>query len=311
MPLVTTKEMFQKAYDGGYAVGAFNVDTVDVMQGVLAAADQTRSPVIIAISEGALKFMHPAYVRHAAQAAAEELDIPIALHLDHGKTPEVCKQCVDNGFTSVMIDASALPLEENIAATREVVDYAHAKGVVVEGELGAIAGIEDDLVVEDKYGQFTHPGDAVEYVRRSGIDSLAVAIGTAHGAYKFKPGQEPRLRFDILEEIGEKLPGFPLVLHGASSVPQDRLAIFNQYGGQMAQAVGIPTDMLRRAAKMAVCKINVGSDIRICYFGAVRKALAENPTKFDGRTFLQPARDAVTEMIADRITNVFGSNGKA
>lgn len=311
MPLVTTKEMFQKAYQGRYAVGAFNVDDIDVMQGVLAAASQTRSPVIIAVSEGALKFMHPAYVRRAAQAAAEENDIPIALHLDHGKSAEICRSCVDNGFTSVMIDASSLAFEENIAVTKEVADYAHARGVVVESELGAIAGIEDDLVVEDKYGSFTHPDDVVEFVTRTGIDSLAIAIGTAHGAYKFKPGQKPQLRFDILEEVQEKIPGFPLVLHGASSVPQDRLEIFNRYGGRLPAAIGIPEEMLRKAAQMAICKINVGSDIRICYFGAIRKAMAEHPEKFDGRTFLEPARAAVTEMVAHRITDVFGSAGKA
>jgi len=275
--------MFRKAYEGGYAVGAFNVDDIDVMQGVLSAASRTHSPVIIAVSEGALKFMHPAYIRRAARAAAEENDIPIALHLDHGKSPEICKACVDNGFTSVMIDASGLEFEENIAATKEVVDYAHPRDVVVESELGAIAG----------------------------IDSLAIAIGTAHGAYKFKPGQKPQLRFDILEEVQQKLPGFPLVLHGASSVPQDRLEIFNRYGGKLPQAIGIPEEMLRRAAGTAVCKINVGSDIRICYFGAIRKAMAEHPEKFDGRTFLEPAREAVAEMVADRITNVFGSAGKA
>lgn len=267
MPLVTTKEMFRKAYEGGYAVGAFNVDDIDIMQGVLAGAARTNSPVIIAVSEGALKFIHPAYIREAAKAAAEENDIPIALHLDHGKNPEICRACVDNGFTSVMIDASSLDLAGNIAVTKEVVDYAHPRGVVVESELGAIAGIEDDLVVEDKYGHFTHPDDVVEFVTRTGIDSLAIAIGTAHGAYKFKPGQKPQLRFDILEEVQQKLPGFPLVLHGASSVPQDRLEIFNRYGGQLPEAIGIPEAMLSQAAKMAVCKINVGSDIRICYFG--------------------------------------------
>ncbi len=311
MPLVTTKEMFRKAYEGGYAVGAFNVDDIDIMQGVLAGAARTNSPVIIAVSEGALKFIHPTYIREAAKAAAEENDIPIALHLDHGKNPEICRACVDNGFTSVMIDASSLDLAGNIAVTKEVVDYAHPRGVVVESELGAIAGIEDDLVVEDKYGHFTHPDDVVEFVTRTGIDSLAIAIGTAHGAYKFKPGQKPQLRFDILEEVQQKLPGFPLVLHGASSVPQDRLEIFNRYGGQLPEAIGIPEAMLSQAAKMAVCKINVGSDIRICYFGAIRKAMAENPGKFDGRTFLGPARDAVADMVADRIANVFGSAGKA
>ena len=311
MALVTTKEMFWKAYEGKYAVGAFNVDNIDIMQGVLAGAPKVQAPVMVAFSEGALKFIHPAYVRAAAEAAAQELDIPFAIHLDHGKTVELCKKCVDNGFTSVMIDASSYDFETNIAMTKEVVEYAHARGVVVESELGAIAGIEDDVVVADKYGQFTHPDDAVEFVERTGIDSLAIAIGTAHGAYKFKPGQKPQLRFDILEEVREKLPGFPLVLHGASSVPHDRLEIFNTYGGQMPEAIGIPTDMLRQASTMGVCKINVGTDIRVCFFGEIRRQMALNPTKFDGRTFLGPARTAVEEMVAKRITEVFGSAGKA
>ena len=311
MALVTTKEMFQKAYEGAYAIGAFNVDNIDIMQGVLSGAKKAQSPVIVAFSEGALKFIHPAYVRKAAEAAAEEMDIPFAIHLDHGKSVELCKQCVDNGFTSVMIDASAYDFEKNIALTKEVVQYAHDRGVVVESELGAIAGIEDDIVVDDKYGQFTHPDDAVEFVERTGIDSLAIAIGTAHGAYKFKPGQKPQLRFDILEEIGRKMPGFPLVLHGASSVPHDRLEIFNTYGGKMPEAIGIPMDMLRKASTMGVCKINVGTDIRVCFFGEIRKQLFENPAKFDGRTFLGPARTAVQDMVAKRITEVFGSAGKA
>ena len=311
MALVTTKEMFRKAYEGAYAIGAFNVDNIDIMQGVLSGAKKAQSPVIVAFSEGALKFIHPAYVRKAAEAAAEEMDIPFAIHLDHGKSVELCKQCVDNGFTSVMIDASAYDFEKNIALTKEVVQYAHDRGVVVESELGAIAGIEDDIVVDDKYGQFTHPDDAVEFVERTGIDSLAIAIGTAHGAYKFKPGQKPQLRFDILEEIGQKMPGFPLVLHGASSVPHDRLEIFNTYGGKMPEAIGIPMDMLRKASTMGVCKINVGTDIRVCFFGEIRKQLFENPAKFDGRTFLGPARTAVEDMVAKRITEVFGSAGKA
>ena len=311
MALVTTKEMFKKAYEEGFAVGAFNVDNIDIMQGVLAAAEKLNSPVIIAVSEGALKYMHIDYVCQAARAAEKELHIPFALHLDHGKDIATIKSCVDHGFTSVMIDASAYDFDKNVEITKEIVRYAHAKGVVVESELGAIAGVEDDVVVEDKYGHFTHPDDAVEFVKRTGIDSLAIAIGTAHGAYKFKPGQKPQLRFDILKEIGEKLPVFPLVLHGASSVPQDRLATFNKYGGQMPAAIGIPEEMLREAASMAVCKINVGSDIRICYFGEMRKALAENPTKFDGRTFFGAARTAVEEMCAERMDKVFGSANKA
>ena len=303
--------MFKKAYDGGYAVGAFNADSMDIIQAIVAGADSVKAPLILALSEGALKFIGPEYAVSTLKAAAQTTDIPIALHLDHGKTPEICKACVDYGFTSVMIDASAYDFEKNIEITKEVVTYAHQRGVVVESELGAIAGIEDDVNVDDKYGAFTHPDDVVEFVSRTGIDSLAIAIGTAHGAYKFKPGQEPQLRFDILEEIQEKVPGFPLVLHGASSVPQDRLAIFNQYGGDLAQAIGIPGEMLRKAASMAVCKINVGTDIRVCYFGEIRRQFAENPKKFDGRTFLGPAQKAVAEMVAKRITDVFGSNGKA
>ncbi|MCM1289917.1 MAG: ketose-bisphosphate aldolase [Corallococcus sp.] len=311
MGLVTTKEMFAKAYKDGYAVGAFNADNVDVMQGILGAAEKAQSPVIVAISGGALKYMHPSYVKHAALAAAEEITVPFALHLDHGKSVELCKQCVDGGFTSVMIDASSYDFETNVKMTKEVVDYAHAHGVVVESELGAIAGIEDDVVVDDKYGHFTHPDDVVEFVERTGIDSLAIAIGTAHGAYKFKPGQKPQLRFDILEEVQNKLPNFPLVLHGASSVPKARLDIFNKYGGQMPEAIGIPEEMLRKAASMAVCKINVGSDIRICYFGEMRKCFVEKPTKFEGREFLEPARLAVEEMVLDKMANIMGSVGKA
>ena len=311
MALVTTKEMFKKAYEGGYAVGAFNADSMDIIQAIVAGAASVKAPLILALSESAVKFIGPEYAVSTLKAAAKTTDIPIALHLDHGKSAEICKACVDYGFTSVMIDASSYEFEKNIEITRDVVDYAHARGVVVESELGAIAGIEDDINVDDKYGAFTHPADVVEFVGSTGIDSLAIAIGTAHGAYKFKPGQNPQLRFDILEEIQEKLPGFPLVLHGASSVPQDRLAIFNQYGGNLAQAIGIPGEMLRKAASMAVCKINVGTDIRVCWFGEIRRQLAENPSKFDGRTFLAPAQKAVADMVAARITDVFGSAGKA
>ena len=311
MALVTTKEMFKKAYEGGYAVGAFNADSMDIIQAIVAGAASVKAPLILALSESAVKFIGPEYAVSTLKAAAKTTDIPIALHLDHGKSADICKACVDYGFTSVMIDASSYEFEKNIEITRDVVDYAHARGVVVESELGAIAGIEDDINVDDKYGAFTHPADVVEFVGSTGIDSLAIAIGTAHGAYKFKPGQNPQLRFDILEEIQEKLPGFPLVLHGASSVPQDRLAIFNQYGGNLAQAIGIPGEMLRKAASMAVCKINVGTDIRVCWFGEIRRQLAENPTKFDGRTFLAPAQKAVADMVAARITDVFGSAGKA
>ena len=305
MPLVTTKEMLQKAYEKGYAVGAFNVDNVDIMKAVLRAAENKKAPVIIAISSGALKFMGINYMRPMIECALKEVSVPVALHLDHGKDVELCKACIDAGFTSVMIDASAHDFEENIRITKEVVEYAHARGVVVESELGAIAGIEDELVVDDKYGHFTHPDDVVEFVTRTNIDSLAIAIGTAHGAYKFKPGQKPQLRFDILEEIQEKLPGFPLVLHGASSVPQESLKILNSYGGKMPEAIGIPEAMLTKAAKMAVCKINVGTDLRGAYVGAFRKALAEHPEKFDARVFITPAMDAVTKLVEDKIENVF------
>ena len=299
--------MFEDAYKNGYAVGAFNVDNVDIMKAVLQAAEKTKSPVIIAISSGALKFIGENYVRQVIDCAMKEITVPVALHLDHGKSVELCKKCVDLGFTSVMIDASSCDFEENIRQTKEVVEYAHAHGVVVESELGAIAGVEDDVCVDDKYGHFTHPDDAVEFVKRTGIDSLAIAIGTAHGAYKFKPGQKPELRFDILDEIETKMPGFPLVLHGASSVPHASLEILNKYGGKMPEAIGIPEEMLRKAASKGICKINVGTDIRVAYVGALRKALCEFPEKFDCRTFITPAMEAVTALVEDKVTNVFGS----
>ena len=310
MPLVTTKEMLQKAYEQGYAIGAFNVDNVDIMKAVLRAAENKKAPVIIALSSGALSFIGLNYIRPMIECAMKEITVPVALHLDHGKSVELCKKCIDAGFTSVMIDASAHDFEENIRQTKEVVEYAHARGVVVESELGAIAGIEDDVIVDDKYGNFTHPNDVVEFVTRTNIDSLAIAIGTAHGAYKFKPGQKPQLRFDILEEIQEKLPGFPLVLHGASSVPQESLKILNQYGGKMPEAIGIPEEMLKKAAQMAVCKINVGTDLRVAYVGAFRKALHEYPEKFDARVFITPAMDAITKLVEDKIENVFLSANK-
>ena len=310
MPLVTTKEMLKKAYENGYAIGAFNVDNVDIMKAVLRAAENKKAPVIIAVSSGALKFIGLDYIRPIIECAMKEITVPVALHLDHGKEVELCKKCIDAGFTSVMIDASAYDFEENIRITKEVVEYAHARGVVVESELGAIAGIEDDVIVADKYGNFTHPNDVVEFVTRTNIDSLAIAIGTAHGAYKFKPGQKPQLRFDILEEIQERLPGFPLVLHGASSVPQESLKVLNEYGGKMPEAIGIPEEMLKKAAKMAVCKINVGTDLRVAYVGAFRKALHDYPEKFDARVFITPAMDAITKLVEDKIENVFLSANK-
>lgn len=311
MPLVTSKEMFKKAYEGKYAIGAFNVDNMDIMKAVLRAAEDTKSPVIIAISSGSLKFIGKNYIRGLLDSAMKEISVPVVLHLDHGKSVELCKECVDLGFTSVMIDASSYDFETNIKMTKEVVDYAHARGVVVESELGAIAGIEDDVNVDDKYGHFTHPSDVIEFVKRTNIDSLAIAIGTAHGAYKFKPGQKPQLRFDILEEIEEKLSGFPLVLHGASSVPKKYLDILNKEGGNMPEAIGIPEDMLNEASKHAICKINVGTDIRVAFIGGLRRSLNEHPEKFDCRTFFEPALEQVYDLVKDKIINVFGSNDKA
>jgi len=307
MPLVTSKEIFKKAYQGGYAIGAFNVDNMDILKAVLKAAQDTQSPVIIALSSGALSFIGKDYIRGILDDAMKSITVPVVLHLDHGKTVELCKECVDLGFTSVMIDASAFDFETNIKMTKEVVEYAHNHGVTVESELGAIAGIEDDVHVEDKYGHFTHPDDAVEFVKRTGIDSLAIAIGTAHGAFKFKPGQKPQLRFDILEEIERKIPGFPLVLHGASSVPHACLETLNCYGGKMEEAIGIPEAMLKEASKHAICKINVGTDLRVAYVGAMRKALVEKPDQFDARVFITPAMEAITALVADKMINVFGS----
>ena len=307
MALVTTKDMFKRAYEGHYSIGAFNVDNLETFQAVIAAADETKSPVIIAITENVIKYLGITYLNYMIKAAVEDTGVEVALHLDHGKSIEICKYCIDHGFTSVMIDASSCDFEENIRITKEVVEYAHPRGVVVESELGAIAGMEEDIDVNDKYGRFTHPQDVIEFVSRTDIDSLAIAIGTAHGAYKFKPGQKPALRFDILDEIEEKLPGFPLVLHGASSVPHASLEILNKYGGKMPEAIGIPEEMLRKAASKGICKINVGTDIRVAYVGALRKALCEFPEKFDCRTFITPAMEAVTALVEDKVTNVFGS----
>ena len=311
MPLVTTKEMFEKALKGGYAIGAFNVDNMDILKAVMEAAEKTQSPVILAFSSGAVKFVGEEYIRAICDCAAKVYTVPFALHLDHGKTVDLCKRCVDLGFTSVMIDASAYDFEENIRQTKEVVEYAHARGVVVESELGAIAGIEEEVVVEDKYGQFTHPDQAEEFVKRTNIDSLAIAIGTAHGAYKFKPGQKPQLRFDILGEITQRLPGFPLVLHGASSVPAKSLEILNTYGGKMPAAIGIPEPMLSEAASKGICKINVGTDLRVAYVGGMRKALHEHPEAFDARLFINAGLEAITDLVADKMTNVLRSAGHA
>ena len=311
MPLVTTTEMFRKAYEGGYAIGAFNVNNMEIVQGITEAAKEANSPIILQVSAGARKYAKHGYLMKLVEAAVEDTGLPIALHLDHGEDFDICKACIDGGFTSVMIDGSSKPYEENIALTKKVVEYAHAHGVVVEGELGTLAGVEDDVKVEAGNESYTRPEEVEDFVNRTGVDSLAIAIGTSHGAYKFKPGQKPQLRFDILEEVQRRLPGFPIVLHGASSVNQDHIKMINQYGGQMPDAIGIPEDMLREAASMAVCKINVDSDIRIAMTAAIRKHFAENPTHFDPRQYLTPARDLIEEVVAHKIDVVFGTAGHA
>ena len=311
MPLVTTTEMFKKAYEGGYAIGAFNVNNMEIIQGITRACKKHNAPVILQVSAGARKYASHNYLVAMVKAAAEETGLPIALHLDHGPDFETCKACIDGGFTSVMIDGSSLPYEENIALTKMVVEYAHAHGVVVEGELGTLAGIEDAVNVSAEDASFTKPEQEHDFVTRTVVDSLAIAIGTSHGAYKFKPGQKPQLRFDILEEVGKKLPGFPIVLHGASSVNQDHIKMINEYGGQMPDAIGIPEDMLREAAKMAVCKINVDSDIRIAMTAAIRKHFVEKPGDFDPRKYLAPARDLIEEVVSHKIETVLGCADKA
>ena len=311
MPLVNTKEMFKKAYEGGYAIGAFNVNNMEMVQAIIEAAEECKSPVILQVSAGARKYANPVYLRHLVQAAVETATIPVAMHLDHGADFEICKASIDDGFTSVMIDASSKPWDENIAITKKVVEYAHARGVVVEAELGTLAGIEDDVNVSAEHAQFTSPDEVQDFVSATGIDSLAIAIGTSHGAYKFKPGQDPKLRLDILEEIGNRLPNFPIVLHGASSVPQDKVAIVNQYGGHMPDAIGIPESELRKAAKMAVCKINIDSDLRVAFTAAIRKHFSDFPGHFDPRQYLGDARVLMKEMVKHKIVNVLGSAGKA
>lgn len=308
MPLVTTKEMFKKAYEGGYAIGAFNVNNMETVQGIVEAAKETKAPLILQVSSGARKYAKHTYLVHLVQAAIEDSGLPIALHLDHGDSFELCKSCIDGGFTSVMIDASHHSFEDNIALTKQVVEYAHDHGVTVEAELGRLAGVEDDVNVSEADSSYTRPEEVEEFVSRTGVDSLAIAIGTSHGAYKFKG--EPKLRFDILEEVGRRLPGFPIVLHGASSVMPEYVKIIEQYGGQMPGAQGVPEDLLRKAASMAVCKINIDSDLRLAVTAAIRKHLFENPTHFDPRQYLKPARDAVTEVVKHKIINVLGCNDK-
>ena len=309
MPLVTTTEMFKKAYDGGYAIGAFNVNNMEIIQGIVEAATEENAPLILQVSAGARKYANTVYLKKMVEAAVETSGLPIALHLDHGDSFALCKDCVDSGFTSVMIDASAHPFAENISITKQVVEYAHDHGVVVEAELGKLAGVEDDVKVDAKDASYTDPDQVQEFVEKTGVDSLAIAIGTTHGAFKFK-GQ-PKLRFDILEEVGRRLPGFPIVLHGASSVPQEYVKIINQYGGNMPGAQGVPEEMLRKAAGMAVCKINIDSDLRLAVTATIREHFALNPSHFDPRQYLGPARDAVRKVVRHKIVDVLGCNGKA
>ncbi len=312
MAIVTTKEMFQKAYAGGYAVGAFNVNNMEIIQGITEAAGELKAPVILQVSKGARAYANHTYLVKLVEAAAQENpDIPIALHLDHGDSFELCKSCIDGGFTSVMIDASSKPFAENIELTKRVVEYAHDHGAVVEAELGTLAGVEDEVVVEAGKEMFTRPEEVEEFVSKTGCDSLAIAIGTSHGAYKFKPGTKPQLRFDVLEECAKRLPGFPIVLHGASSVPQNFVEEINKFGGSMPGAIGIPEEQLAQAAKLAVCKINIDSDIRLALTASVRKYMAEHPDHFDPRQWLKPARAAVKEMVTHKIVNVLGCAGKA
>ena len=311
MPLVTTKEMFKKAYEGGYAIGAFNVNNMEIIQGIVSAAKKLNAPVILQVSKGARAYAGHKYLVKLVEAAVEETGLPIALHLDHGPDFETCKSCIDGGFTSVMIDGSSLPYEENVALTKKVVDYAHAHGCVVEGELGTLAGVEDDVVVEAGSESYTKPEQVEDFVTRTGVDSLAIAIGTSHGAYKFKPGQKPQLRFDILEEVSKRLPGFPIVLHGASSVMPEYVKMINENGGDMPDAIGIPEEMLRKAASMAVCKINIDSDLRLAMTAAVREHFALYPDHFDPRQYLKPAREAIEGMVEHKINTVLGCAGKA
>ena len=312
MALVTTTEMFKKAYEGGYAIGAFNVNNMEIVQAITEAAGELKSPVILQVSAGARKYANATYLRKLVEAAViENPDIPIALHLDHGADFEICKSCIDGGFTSVMIDASKYPFQENIEITKKVVEYAHAHGVVVEAELGKLAGIEDDVNVSAEDSSYTQPEEVEEFVSKTGVDSLAIAIGTSHGAFKFKPGTKPQLRFDILHEIEKKIPGFPIVLHGASSVPQEYVKIINEHGGALKDAIGVPEEQLREAARSAVCKINIDSDLRLGLTAGIRQVLFEHPDYFDPRQYLTVARQNVKDVVAHKIKDVLGSEGKA
>ena len=321
MPLVTTKEMFQKAYNGGYAIGAFNVNNMEIVQGITEAAKEVNAPLILQVSKGARAYANHTYLIKLVEAAIIETGLPICLHLDHGDSFEICKSCIDGGFTSVMIDASSKPFAENIEITKRVVEYAHDHGVVVEAELGALAGIEDDVKVSAEESHYTHPEEVEEFVSKTGCDSLAIAIGTSHGAYKFTAAQctrnekgelvPPPLRFDILDEVVKRLPGFPIVLHGSSSVPQEYVKMINENGGKMPDAVGIPEEQLRQAARSAVCKINIDSDLRLAMTGTIRQFFNEHPDKFDPREYLKPARANIKELVKHKLINVLGCDGKA
>ena len=311
MALVNTKEMFEKAYKGGYAIGAFNVNNMEIIQGIVDAAKAENAPLILQVSAGARKYAKHAYLVKLVEAAIEDSGLDIALHLDHGESFEICKACIDGGFTSVMIDGSSLPFEENIKLTKEVVEYAHARGVTVEGELGRLAGVEDDVNVSAEDSSYTDPAQVEEFVTRTGVDSLAIAIGTSHGAYKFKPGTKPQLRFDILEEVEKRLPGFPIVLHGSSSVMPEYVKIVNEYGGQMPDAIGVPEHMLKQASQMAVCKINIDSDLRLAMTASIRKHMAEHPDHFDPRQYLGDGRKAIQEVVAHKMREVLMCSGKA
>ena len=322
MPLVTTTEMFKKAYDGGYAIGAFNVNNMEIVQGITEAAQEEKAPLILQVSKGARAYANHTFLVKLVEAAVIECpDIPIALHLDHGPDFETCKACIDGGFTSVMIDASSKPFEENIAITKKVVEYAHDHGVVVEAELGTLAGVEDDVKVSAEDSSYTRPEEVEEFVTRTGCDSLAIAIGTSHGAYKFTPAQctrnekgilvPPPLRFDVLEEVSKRLPGFPIVLHGSSSVPQEYVKMINEHGGKMPDAIGIPEEELRHAAELSVCKINIDSDLRLTMTGTIRKFFEEHPDKFDPREYLKPARANIKDLVRHKLIHVLGCAGKA
>ena len=327
MSIVTSTEMFKKAYTGGYAIGAFNVNNMEIIQGITEAAIEEKAPLILQVSSGARKYAKHVYLMHLIKAAIEDaeqtagFDLPICVHLDHGDTFELCKSCIDGGFSSVMIDGSSKSFKDNIELTRKVVEYAHDHGVVVEGELGTLAGVEDDVKVKAEDSSYTRPEEVEEFVSKTGVDSLAIAIGTSHGAYKFTAAQctrnadgilvPPPLRFDILEEVSKRLPGFPIVLHGSSSVPQEYVKMINEHGGKMPNAIGVPEEQLRQAAKLAVCKINIDSDLRLAMTGTVRAFLDEHPDKFDPREYLKPARANIKELVRHKLVDVLGCAGKA